>query len=110
MDGLHVRRDASDHDLDAPPIKLGASFPVIITALNSFHGRTLGTITATGQPKYQQNFGPLLPGFEYVPYNDAGALREMVARVNGGGRSGWAPSKPRLAAIMLEPRKRRRCL
>lgn len=49
---------------------LGSEHPVIITALQSFHGRTLATITATGQPKYQANFGPLVPGFEYVPYND----------------------------------------
>ena len=54
--------------------KLGATEPVIITALNSFHGRTLTAITATGQPKYQQGFGPLPGGFEYVPYNDVEAL------------------------------------
>ena len=79
--------------------KLGATKPVIITALNSFHGRTLATITATGQPKYQQGFGQLVPGFEYVPYNDIDALRALVKKINGGvfnrGR--------RLAAIMLEP-------
>merc|ERR1719163_1675431 len=40
---------------------LDATEPVIITALNSFHGRTLATITATGQPKYQAGFGPLEP-------------------------------------------------
>eukprot|EP00325_Prymnesiales_sp_UTEX-LB-985_P022035 CAMPEP_0174721858 /NCGR_PEP_ID=MMETSP1094-20130205/37332_1 /TAXON_ID=156173 /ORGANISM="Chrysochromulina brevifilum, Strain UTEX LB 985" /LENGTH=441 /DNA_ID=CAMNT_0015922623 /DNA_START=66 /DNA_END=1391 /DNA_ORIENTATION=- len=78
---------------------LGAKQPVIITALNSFHGRTLTTITATGQPKYQQGFGPLTPGFEYVPYNDVDALRKLVRKINGGlfnrGR--------KLAAIMLEP-------
>ena len=37
--------------------KLGYDEPVIITAMQSFHGRTLAAITATGQPKYQQNFG-----------------------------------------------------
>ena len=64
---------------------LGADEPVIITALQSFHGRTLGTITATGQPKYQANFGPLLPGFEYVPYNDIDALEALVKKIQRKG-------------------------
>lgn len=42
--------------------KLNIDYPIIITALNSFHGRTLTAITATGQPKYQKDFGPLTPG------------------------------------------------
>ena len=66
--------------------------PVILTANASFHGRTLATITATGQPKYQQNFSPLIPGFEYVPYNDFAAIESAVAAANG-----------QVAAIMLEP-------
>ena len=79
--------------------KLGASKPVIITALNSFHGRTLAAITATGQPKYQENFGPLVPGFEYVAYNDIDGLRALVKRINGG----LFNRNRRLAAILLEP-------
>lgn len=47
----------------------------IITALNSFHGRTLAAITATGQPKYQHGFEPLVPGFTHIPFNDVNALR-----------------------------------
>lgn len=50
----------------------------IITAEQSFHGRTLATITATGQPKYQNSFTPLVPGFKYVPYNDVAALRQAA--------------------------------
>ena len=50
----------------------------IITMKNSFHGRTLGTITATGQEKYQEGFGPLLPGVKYVEYNDFEALEKTV--------------------------------
>ena len=50
----------------------------IITALNSFHGRTLATVTATGQPKYQKDFEPLPPGFRYVPFNDVPALEGAV--------------------------------
>lgn len=61
----------------------------IITALKSFHGRTIATITATGQTKYQQGFAPLLQGFQYVPFND---LEALSAAVN-----------PHTCAIMLEP-------
>ncbi len=46
----------------------------IISATASFHGRTLATLTATGQPKYQQGFGPLPAGFSHVPYGDGAAL------------------------------------
>ena len=77
--------------------KRGIEVPVVITALQSFHGRTVTTITATGQPKYQKDFGPLTPGFEYCEYNDVASLRDVVAAVqsSGGGRG--------LAAILMEP-------
>ena len=82
----------------------GVNFPVIITAKNSFHGRTLTAITATGQPKYQEGFGPLTPGFEYVGYNDIGELERMARRI---ARRKWLrfpwQKKPELAAILLEP-------
>lgn len=61
----------------------------IITALNSFHGRTLATVTATGQPKYQKGFEPLPGGFKHVPFNDLGALKEAIG--------------PSTCAVMLEP-------
>ncbi|MGD2180667.1 aspartate aminotransferase family protein [Lusitaniella coriacea] len=69
--------------------------PVILTAKASFHGRTLATITATGQPKYQKYFDPLVPGFEYVPYNDLEALENTIADLDEGNR--------RVSAIFLEP-------
>ena len=69
--------------------------PVILTAHASFHGRTLATLTATGQPKYQKHFDPLMPGFAYVPYNDIGAIENAVTDLDEGNR--------RVAAIMLEP-------
>jgi acetylornithine/N-succinyldiaminopimelate aminotransferase len=75
--------------------KLGIESPVIITAQASFHGRTMATVTATGQPKYQQNFGPLVPGFCYVPYNDFVALESAVTALDQDQRQ--------VAAIMLEP-------
>jgi acetylornithine/N-succinyldiaminopimelate aminotransferase len=46
----------------------------IIALENSFHGRTLGALSITGQPKYRQDFEPLLPGVKFVPANDAAAL------------------------------------
>lgn len=50
----------------------------IITADNSFHGRTLAAVAATGQAKYQAPYRPLTPGFSHVPYNDLSALEAAV--------------------------------
>ena len=69
--------------------------PIILTANASFHGRTLATITATGQPKYQKNFNPLVPGFHYVPYNDIDALKAAIGELDEGDY--------RVGAILLEP-------
>lgn len=79
--------------------KMGLDEPVVITALSSFHGRTLAAITATGQPKYQKDFdygGEMVPGFEYVPYNDPEALKAAFARINGGSK------KRGVAAVLME--------
>ena len=61
----------------------------IITAQESFHGRTLATISATGQDKIQAGFAPLIPGFKYVPFGDIQALKAAI--------------NPKTCAIMLEP-------
>ncbi len=61
----------------------------IITFENSFHGRTLATVTATGQTKYQKGFEPLPAGFTHVPYGDLDAVRKAV--------------NPHTAAILVEP-------
>lgn len=58
--------------------KLGEKKNEIITMKSSFHGRTLATITATGQEKFQKGFEPLPAGFRYVPFNDLQALRDAV--------------------------------
>jgi acetylornithine/succinyldiaminopimelate/putrescine aminotransferase len=50
----------------------------IVTMLNSFHGRTLGALSATGQPKYHQGLEPLLAGFSYAPYGDLDAAARLV--------------------------------
>lgn len=51
----------------------------IITAWHSFHGRTLATLTATGQPKYHEGFGPLPAGFDYVHYGNIEELEKMMS-------------------------------
>ncbi len=61
----------------------------IITAYHSFHGRTLATLTATGQAKYQAGFDPLPAGFKYVAFNDIDALLAAIS--------------PATCAVMLEP-------
>ena len=61
----------------------------IITALGSFHGRTLATLTATGQEKFHNGFAPLPQGFDYVPFNDIAALEAQMSE--------------NTAAVMLEP-------
>ena len=49
-----------------------------ITFEHGFHGRTLATTTATAQPKYHEGLGPLMAGFQYAPYNDLDAVRELI--------------------------------
>ncbi len=50
----------------------------IVTTTNSFHGRTMGALTATGQPKYHQGVEPLLPGFRHVPFGDLDAMAKAI--------------------------------
>jgi acetylornithine/succinyldiaminopimelate/putrescine aminotransferase len=50
----------------------------IITLEKSFHGRTMATISATAQPKYQEGFSPLLSGFTYAPFNEMDAVRAKI--------------------------------
>ncbi len=65
--------------------KKGDNCYTIITLCNSFHGRTLTTLAATGQEHFHQLFQPLTPGFVHVPANDIAALEEMVKSVNTAG-------------------------
>lgn len=60
----------------------------ILTTLDSFHGRTLAAIAATGQEKVKKGFEPMVPGFRQVPYNDLAAMRDALS--------------PATAAIMVE--------
>lgn len=58
--------------------KMGMNKYEIITAQNSFHGRTLATVAATGQQKYQEPFKPMPKGFVHVPFNDLDAASEAI--------------------------------
>ncbi|MGZ3525512.1 MAG: acetylornithine/succinylornithine family transaminase, partial [Thermodesulfobacteriota bacterium] len=69
--------------------KIGKDRYEIITMERSFHGRTLATLTATGQEKFRKGYEPLMPGFKYVPFNDIKALRNAI--------------DSRTCAVMLEP-------
>jgi predicted acetylornithine/succinylornithine family transaminase len=60
-----------------------------ITTLGSFHGRTFGSLSATGQEKYHVGFQPLVPGFKQVPYDDVGAIERAIT--------------DQTAAVMVEP-------
>jgi len=64
--------------------KDGAGRYEIVSMLNSFHGRTLATLTATGQDKVQKGFEPLPEGFRYVPFNDVEALSKAVTARTAG--------------------------
>ena len=63
---------------------------VIVTFRGSFHGRTMATVTATAQPKYQEGYEPLPGGFRYVDFNDLGQLEEAMASGD-------------VAAVLVEP-------
>lgn len=71
--------------------KRGVELPTIVVAENSFHGRTLATLSASGTRKIQAGFEPLVRGFVRVPYNDLDALHNV------------ARNSPQVVAIMLEP-------
>jgi acetylornithine/N-succinyldiaminopimelate aminotransferase len=61
----------------------------IITMENSFHGRTMGALSATGQKRFHKGFEPLLPGFQYVPFDDLDAVAQAIG--------------PQTCAVMVEP-------
>jgi acetylornithine/N-succinyldiaminopimelate aminotransferase len=69
-------------------LKLNGAFE-IITAANSFHGRTLATLAATGQPKFQKPYEPLPAGFVSVPFNDIDSIKKATSS--------------RTCAVLLEP-------
>lgn len=71
--------------------KRGIEKPVVLVAEGSFHGRTLATLSATGNKKVQAGFEPLVEGFHRVPYNDLEAVRRAAAE------------RKDIAAVLVEP-------
>ncbi len=65
--------------------------PAIIVMENSFHGRTIATLSATGNKKIQEGFGPLVPGFVRVPFDDIAAIEKAAAE------------NPNIVAVLVEP-------
>ena len=82
-----VRRYTQERDKGRERLQSGRF--EVITAINSFHGRTLATLAATGQEKVQRGYDPLMPGFRHVPYNQPEAVERAIT--------------PATAAIMVEP-------
>ncbi|MCW3051061.1 MAG: acetylornithine aminotransferase apoenzyme [Chthonomonadales bacterium] len=85
--------------------KRGAECIEIITFTGSFHGRTMGAVSATAQPKYQAPFAPLVPGFIYAPLNDLATLDELITEKTCAvmieplqGESGVNPATPEFLA------------
>jgi acetylornithine aminotransferase/acetylornithine/N-succinyldiaminopimelate aminotransferase len=73
----------------------------VITTINSFHGRTLAGIAATGQDKVKKGFEPMMPGFRQVPYNDLEAVRNAISPATAAvliegiqGEGGVSPARP----------------
>jgi acetylornithine/N-succinyldiaminopimelate aminotransferase len=73
----------------------------VLTTVNSFHGRTLAGIAATGQEKVKKGFEPAVPGFRHVPYNDLRAMREAISPATAAilvegiqGEGGVSPASP----------------
>ena len=84
--------------------KHGTGKREIVSLENSFHGRTLGALSITGQPKYRQDFEPLLPGARFVPPNDVAALEAAFSESTAGmvleliqGEGGIYPISPEYA-------------
>lgn len=70
-------------------VQKGEAKPELVSAQQSFHGRTMLTVTVTGQPKYHAGFEPMFPGIRHVPFNDLAALEQAIT--------------PQTGAVILEP-------
>ena len=70
---------------------LGMNEPIIVVMNDSFHGRTMATLSATGNDKVHEGFTPLVQGFYHIPYNNIDALRDL------------SNQERQIVAVMLEP-------
>lgn len=69
--------------------------PIILCCKESFHGRTLAAISATGQPKYHKGFEPMVDGFKFFNYNDNESFENLFTHLEEKG--------PKVAAVLIEP-------
>ena len=67
----------------------------ILAAESSFHGRTLATLSATGQPKYQEGFGPMVKGFRFFKYNDIASVKKLFDECQKNNQ--------RVSGVLIEP-------
>ncbi len=68
---------------------------IILAAESSFHGRTLATLSATGQPKYQKGFEPMVKGFKFFKYNDIDSVKEIVEECENNSQ--------KVSGVLIEP-------
>jgi acetylornithine/succinyldiaminopimelate/putrescine aminotransferase/predicted amino acid dehydrogenase len=73
-------------------VRSRSSRPLVVAAHGAYHGKTLGALAATGQPQYQEGFGPLPPGFVHVRFGDADELAALLSE-----------HAPQIAGVLLEP-------
>ncbi len=76
-------------------IKRGIKNPIILSAKSSFHGRTLAAVSATGQPKYQKDFEPLVEGFEFFTFNDSDSFENLYQQLQ--------KKNDQISAVLIEP-------
>lgn len=88
--------------------KLGPNKFEIISLDNSFHGRTLGALSITGQPKYRKDFEPLLPGVKFVPRNDVAALEAAFSENTAGIVLEWVQGEGGVYPLTVEYARRAR--
>ncbi|MBW3042481.1 aspartate aminotransferase family protein [Prochlorococcus marinus] len=76
-------------------IKRNIDNPIILCSKESFHGRTLAAVSATGQPKYHNGFEPMVDGFKFFSYNDNESFKNLF--------DGLEKTGPKIAAVLIEP-------
>lgn len=88
--------------------RLGPDKHEVIALDNSFHGRTLGALSVTGQQKYRQDFEPLLPGARFVPLNDVAALESAVTERTAGILVEWVQGEGGIYPLNVDYARRAR--
>src|SRR2546426_647683 len=82
----------------------------ILSLENSFHGRTFGALSVTGQPKYRSDFEPMLPGVKFLPPNDLQALEQAFNNRTAGMVMEWIQGEGGIFPVSVEYVQRARAL